>query len=129
MPLIRPIIRHITCDNVFEDLRKYRPPDPHAFSLQLSLAIGSQDDEDEAADNFYIIVGTPKWLESAVADGDIVNGRHKLFIREYDIDRILKYMEDYVASCVGTTWEDVAVKIGRSLQWEFEDYQERKPET
>jgi len=45
-----------------------------------------------------------------------------LIVAEYDFAAIEKEISAHVAACQGDTWIEIAVKLSRTLMWEFEDY-------
>ena len=53
----------------------------------------------------------------------LFSGRHWLFVRRYDWPAIQEYILDKVRQATGDTWHEIALKIGRTGHWEFEDYQ------
>jgi hypothetical protein len=52
----------------------------------------------------------------------IINGRHHLIMTAYDYNELWSYISNFVSSCSGDTWQEVASKLGRLGRWEFEDY-------
>jgi hypothetical protein len=101
------------------DLPGWRPKtDDWAILVQILAAPQGSPGEE----SFDMTVCSPTWLARRVQDEHIVDGRHHLVIAEYDYGQLLDYISKYVASCEGTTWQDVATKLGRLGRWEFEDY-------
>lgn len=88
----------------------------------LRLIVGPKGEDGE--ESFDVEICTPKWLLSKHNKEDVINGRHKLIVLEYNSDRIQNYINKYVQTCYGNTWKDVAAKLSRLGYWEFEDYQE-----
>ena len=43
-------------------------------------------------------------------------------VLEYNFARIHNYVRQLIEACVGETWEQVALQVGRLGKWEFEDY-------
>jgi len=43
---------------------------------------------------------------------------------EYNYKRMLQAIYTFCNRCEGSTWTEVAEKLGRLGYWEFEDYQE-----
>jgi Immunity protein 8 len=75
-------------------------------------------------ESFGITVCTPSWFEHNMK-ANIASGRHHLFVREYDYDRLKQYLTNYCSECRGNSWVEVAQKVARIGFWEFEDYQPR----
>ena len=105
-----------------DSLSTYSPGDPESFSFLLQAFVGPKDTEGE--ESFCIQVCTPKWLNENYNQEDVIIGRHLLIVLNYNYDRILNRIKEYVRSCSGKTWKEVAEKIGRIGRWEFEDYSE-----
>lgn len=102
------------------DLTRYMPKvaDDFAFLLQI-LAGPSEGDGEES---FDVFVCTPLWLRNNHQPSDIVVGRHKLIVFDYNYRRLVSFITGLVESCEGTTWQELADRIGRLGKWEFEDY-------
>ncbi|MEV5895657.1 Imm8 family immunity protein [Nonomuraea fuscirosea] len=49
-------------------------------------------------------------------------GRHWLFVAELRPDKVTKWLSDRIAVLEAPTWGELAEKIGRIGEWEFEDY-------
>ena len=104
------------------DLENYRPEDPERFAFLLQAIVGPEGTEGE--ESFDIEVCTPKWLESTYKLEDVVVGRHHLIVREYNYERIIETIKDFLRDCSGENWHEVAGKVARIGKWEFEDYVE-----
>jgi hypothetical protein len=102
------------------------PRDKAHFLLAFQAMIGPVNGE--GTESFQIEVCTPSWLMAECADEKAVWGHYKLIVKEYDLRLIQTQIEKYLENCVGETWEDVAEKIGRVAQWEFQDYQQTQHE-
>jgi hypothetical protein len=99
------------------DLRRFRPVGP--FGILVQAMVGPQGDKGE--ESFDIMVCTPDWF-AANMDEEIVNGRHYLFVKQYDYPALRFYIEDFCKSCKADSWRGVAEKLSRLGHWEFEDY-------
>jgi len=102
------------------DLQKYQPEVADNFSFLLELSVSTT--ESEAADNFDIFVCTPEWLKQHHKTDDIVVGRNRLIIFEYNYDRLINFLTKYCSKCSGDTWEEIAEQMSRLAKWEFEDF-------
>ncbi|PZG16626.1 Imm8 family immunity protein [Nonomuraea aridisoli] len=49
-------------------------------------------------------------------------GRHWLFVPELRPAEVAKWLSDQIAVLEAPTWTELAEKIGRVGEWEFEDY-------
>jgi len=103
------------------DLGSYVPEDRRRFGFLVQLMAGPSDSEGE--ESFDFILCSPEWLAQELRPNDVLIGRHHLIVREYNYGAVLRFLEDYCKQCVGNTWEEVALQLGRLGKWEFEDYQ------
>ena len=103
-----------------DDLENYRPENPEKFAFLLQAMVGPEGKEGE--ESFDIEVCTPKWLEETYKLEDVVVGRHHLIVREYNYERIVNAIRDFLQLCSGEDWNEVAEKVARLGKWEFEDY-------
>ena len=102
------------------DLTTYVPQDPHDFGFLLQIMAGPVGREGEEA--FDVVVCTAPWISVRLGPERILVGRHYLLVDAYDYGRLERFLRQYVAQCSGSTWQDVAAKLGRLGKWEFEDY-------
>ena len=105
-----------------DDLERFRPADADSFSFLLQIMIGPADGD--AEESFDVVVCTPTWLLRNHERKDIIFGRHRLVVLEYDFERIRRVIQDYCARLNAPTWEGLAAKLARLGKWEFEDYSE-----
>jgi hypothetical protein len=106
------------------DIPSYRPENPEFFGFFLQFFAGTENGKGD--DAFGITVCTLPWLEIHKPD-EIFFGKNYLIVDRYDIGKIELFLSNYCDRCVGDTWVEVASKIGRIAEWEFEDYREYKP--
>lgn len=102
------------------NFRHHIPDDRESFFFLLELEIGVLGKE--GADLFSFEVCTPKWLLENHQPYDIVFGKHKLIVFEYDIDNIINEIKRYLNANTYHSWEDAANQISKIAHWEFEDY-------
>ena len=72
-------------------------------------------------ESFDFMLCTPDWFASEMK-GNIAVGRHHVFIKRFNYSELRRFVEDYCATCSGTSWAEVGEKLGRLGKWEFEDY-------
>lgn len=120
---MRPIVLHCDSSDV-PDLFDYKPDDPEYFGFPLNLSIGTEGDR--GADNFQLMVATPKYIQKMYPGQSAVLLRHFLVVFHYDFNEILDVINRYVRSIQDDSWEKIAAKIGQIALWEFEDYQPYK---
>ena len=104
-----------------DPLHQFAPDGP--FGILVMAMIGPADGPGE--ESFDFMLCTPDWFSSNLKD-DITNGRHHLFVRQFDYSRLRSFVEAYCAGCSGKSWKEVAEKLSRLGKWEFEDYREYK---
>ncbi len=96
-------------------------PESADFGFLLQLMVGPKDAEGE--ESFDLTVCTPGWLATRLTDSPLP-GRGYLFVREYSFRVLESYLRKQVERVEGSTWAEVASKLSRLGQWEFEDYAE-----
>lgn len=85
-------------------------------------SIGEPDSK--GADQFLFYITTPKKLAATILGNDYRFGKSLLIVEKYDENLVKKAIEKLLEHINGDTWKEVAWKINRYSQWEFEDYQE-----
>jgi hypothetical protein len=98
----------------------YLPEDPDDFECTFGLTIGPSDSD--GGELFYLAVCTPESPARTGEGGQFVWGRHRLIVPHHDLDEITRTIAKFVESCSGESWPEVALKVSRLANWEFEDY-------
>lgn len=105
-----------------EDLLKdYIPEEKDNFEIIIRLMIGTKNDD--AAESFDIIVCSSKRVVSITESEYAVWGKGLLIVDRYDYVKITNLIKSKIESIVGGDWNDLAIKMSRLANWEFEDYQ------
>jgi len=117
---MRAEIKRIHSPDV-KDLRSFIPEEKDSFCVLLQLMMGPKGQMGE--ESFDLQVCTPKWLLSRYRNDDVMFGRHLLIVFEYNYNLIIDALQKYCDTCVGETWNEIAVQLSRVAKWEFEDYQ------
>jgi hypothetical protein len=104
------------------NLESFEPNEKDDFGFLLQLMIGPCDEP--GIESFSVVVCSPDWLKKRHKASDVVLGRHFLIMFNYDYERLLHFLQEYCAQCIGDSWKEVAQKVGRLGKWEFEDYRE-----
>ena len=107
-----------------DNLPNYKPNKRDEFCIDFRFIIGPMSEPGE--ESFDITVLTPKWLLSHYDLDDIIMGRHRVIVFEYNYERLIAKINRWLEFCTGDTWEEVATKVSRIGHWEFEDYTEYK---
>ncbi|WP_282295045.1 immunity 8 family protein [Stenotrophomonas sp. PS02289] len=115
---MKAVLKGMTND--YFDLEEWEPEDPLDFSLDLLLRIGGSNSS--GADNFDLVVCTPKWLARYSDAG--MWGRGMLVINHYDADLIRSKVVEYIDACSGEDWMSTASRLSRVFLWEFEGYKQ-----
>ncbi|MFI7705720.1 Imm8 family immunity protein [Nonomuraea sp. NPDC049480] len=64
----------------------------------------------------------PSALTEQLRHRPFLIGRHWLFVAELHPDKVTEWLSDRIAVLEAPTWGELAEKIGRIGEWEFEDY-------
>lgn len=103
------------------DPSTYFPEKEDSFGVFIQATIGPEGVD--SGDVFGFQVCSPKWLASQIEGSGIMWGRHLIILVEYDFSNITQEISSLCARTFGSNWQEVAAKIARYGQWEFEDYQ------
>jgi hypothetical protein len=101
------------------DLSSFWPDDPCNFGFLLQAFIGPENELGD--ESFSFVVCTPRWLEVKL-EGRIMFGSHHLIVPGYDLHAIESYLKRHCDRCIGASWQEIASKLAKVGQWEFEDY-------
>lgn len=103
-----------------EDLASYAPGDTFCVTLRALIGpLGSAGEE-----SFDFGVCSPNWLAAEVEREGIVAGRFYVIAATFDYEAIRRHVAKRIAQASGADWNEVAAKLARWFQWEFEDYVE-----
>ncbi|MGX4804745.1 immunity 8 family protein [Bradyrhizobium guangdongense] len=101
-----------------DPLETFRPEGP--FGIYILAMVGPANGPGQ--ESFGFMVCTPDWFAQNMK-GNVVSGRHHLFVNEYNYDELVEFVSEYCSRCRGGSWNEVAQKVARLGYWEFEDYQ------
>jgi hypothetical protein len=104
------------------DLRTFVPSDPQRFGLFVQAMVGPASDN--ASESFDLMVSTPDWLREKTETGGPMLGVHHVIVARYDYDELLRFIRAFCEGCEGSTWQEIATKVGRLGRWEFDEYRE-----
>jgi hypothetical protein len=117
---MRAEIKSYYADESVGDPLTYQSRDADVFGYTLTFSIGPVGQE--GADNFEVIVTTPKDLQTEYAGKSPAFLRHCILVDNYNFSQILRLMTNYVNSLEAESWEKLVEKLSRVALWEFEDY-------
>lgn len=95
--------------------------DPQCVWVDLSVGPAGED----GGDLFHIFVCTPDWLAMEVERNGARWGRSMLIVQRIHPDEILREIESRLSKTSADTWPDLAHKISRTAEWEFDEYVEQ----
>ena len=98
------------------DLRSWTP-DPADFGIKLMLFIGAAGED--TSDAFDILLCTPKWFLSQDPDRKVVVANWVWFVSAYDYDTVVDEVRARCATCIGSSWIEVAKQVDMWAAWEF----------
>lgn len=109
------------------DLSTYKP-ESRAFIVGVELVVGDQGQE--GGTNFALAVVSPSFLEAQLTSNEpfvgkkdgMIAGRHLLIVSEWNYAKLVRWIEETVASCADEVEERALEKLARYFYWEFEDF-------
>jgi len=107
------------------DLGYENPPDIENCCVLIEVSVGPKGETSE--ETFGVVIVTPKWLADHVSDRDYLFARHYLIVQRFDYDVVKSAIRKQFQGVQGARWADVAERLARYGQWEFEDYQPLNP--
>ena len=114
-------IKHIVSPDIL-NFETYYPEDDECFSFLVSILVGSKEAQFEEA--FNVEVCTPKWLLQNYNEDEILLGKDKIIVFVYNREKIFKRIRELFDGRSAKSWNEIAIKLSRIGQWEFEDYQQ-----
>ena len=104
------------------DERVFWPDEEDNFSFSVQALVGPDGEPGEESFNFQVC--TPKWISTKMFNRDFgdfgVFGKNLIIVKEYNWDEIKKMVSDLCSRTTGKDWAEVAGKLSRFGQWEFE---------
>jgi hypothetical protein len=120
---MKAVVKKFTCLTTGIDLSTYYPDNPENFGIWIDFTAGPEDAE--GGHDYRIFVCTPtRIIHESKGQGGVF-GKDMLVVFEYDLKVIARCISEYVESCTGDNFGEIAKKIGRVASWEFEDYRDQ----
>ena len=102
------------------DLRSWSPEGDFGILVQLLVGpVGGRGEE-----SFDITLCTAGWLAGRAGEERILDARHHVIVHAFDYDLVERFLRERVDGLEGSTWDELAERLGRLGHWEFEDYRE-----
>lgn len=116
--MVRPILKSISSTEL---ARHELPDNPDNCRVAACAAIGS--DVGVAADDFYFDVETEIPESPLEANTYFRWDNGILVVRSFSWETVERALQHTLEGIEGPTWHDVAVRLGRIMDWEFDGYQ------
>lgn len=81
--------------------------------------MGPHNELQDEGKSFQLTLCTPQWLSDNHADDIVVSGKGLFIVFDYNYPQILKWLTTYIEHFTGTTWQDVARRLGYVTHYEF----------
>lgn len=91
------------------------------FSIPIVAQIGTRGSP--GSDLFYFTVASPSRIQEMAANGPVFV-RHVLLTASFNKSLLDVCVRKICDESSGDDWKEIAGKLGRYFQWEYEDYQE-----
>ena len=112
-------LKYLHSPEIF-DLAHFEPKNRKSFSFLLQIMVGPKGEEGE--ESFEVEVCTPRWLASNFDEERVILGSSYLIVQGYSYEKLKEFIIKYLDHCTGDNWLEVARKVSRLGQWEFENY-------
>ncbi|UTY59235.1 Imm8 family immunity protein [Massilia sp. erpn] len=107
----------LSSSTAFED---YRPENVANFGVYVTATIGPFGEP--CGDLFQILVCSKIWFNHRSSNGLLSDSRRLEIDESYDYGAIYQKIKNFVASCEGGSWDELARQLSTKAIWEFEDY-------
>ncbi|WP_256080917.1 Imm8 family immunity protein [Massilia sp. YIM B04103] len=107
----------LSSSTAFED---YPPENTTNFGVYVTATIGPLGES--CGDLFQILVCSKIWFNHRNSSDLLSDSRRLEIDGPYDYCEIFQKIENFVASCEGGSWDELARQLSTKALWEFEDY-------
>jgi hypothetical protein len=101
-------------------LEQLSPSPLEPFSFQVVLRVGAAGRPGD--DLFIVDVCNPLWIQRECAFRGAIIGATRVIVDTFALASFQALATRYCSSCVGDTWDEVALRVARLGRWECEDY-------
>lgn len=99
----------------------FEPVDPAWFGILVDVYLGPKDGPGEEL--FQFSVCSPSYMEADAALYGTKWLRGYVLMPSWDYDALCRLVQDLCDRTEGADWHEVAMKLSRYMEWEFDDYQ------
>ena len=119
---MRAELRSLDSADAPEGLEGFRPSDPQSFALAIGATVGPEGGE--GGDLFYFTVCTPEWLRENGSQKGFAFLHGHVLVDRWDYQLVERAIRDLCFRTEGAGWDEIATKLSRYGDWEFEEYVE-----
>jgi Immunity protein 8 len=116
---MRPILRRLHSPDL-PDMQNLLPDNSSSSCILVQAMIGPEDEMGE--ESFDFLVCTNDFIANSVRQHGFLFGKNYLVIANYHYQTIWNAIELLCGQISGSSWKELAEKLGRYGKWEFEDY-------
>ena len=98
------------------------PENPSDFAMLLQVIVGPANEPGE--ESFDVMIYTSAWLEREVLQQGGCWLDRCLIVDRIDPNQIAVLVNKRFSGVAGQSWNEIAVKLSKLGEWEFDDYQE-----
>ncbi len=98
------------------------PANSKNFGVLVQALVGPSDGPGE--ESFDFVVCSTEYLSGILSCQGFIFGRNYLVVEDYSYELIYGAIESLCNSISGSTWREIALKLGQFGKWEFDDYVE-----
>jgi len=115
---MKPFLKYITSPDI-DDLEKFNSvKEDFCYLIQAFFGPTSGDGEE----SFDFLVCSPKWLEAEAEKDKLIFGKGLIITNEFNLIYVKNMLSSLCNRVSGKNWEEIAIKLSRYGNWEFEDY-------
>lgn len=118
---VRPVLHSLHSPDLL-DMQNDTPDDVESFCILVQAFIGPAGEV--GGDSFNFLVCTVDKVAATLQKDGFLFGRHYLIVEYYSYQVIFDVIDSLCNRVSGSSWQEVAEKLGRFGHWEFEDYVE-----
>jgi Immunity protein 8 len=119
---VRAELKSLDSADALGGLASFQPDDPEDFAIVVGAVVGSP--EAPGGDLFYFTVCTGRWLTANPPEKAFAFLKGHVLLDRWNYDVLQRAISDVCTRTEGSDWNEVATKLSRYGNWEFEDYRE-----